>query len=196
MAEAPNILLLLLLFSCLPDLQSIFIFVQMCCSHTWYFLQHATKHDKSLRKDLHWQRLHRPNVRFRYNWFKSRMKRKKTRTFRKPPPLLYLTWKWKFWKSVIMTALALYRICCYMEHSTTSSLKQAHHFVTHLPSLLLQAIHYCCIQQHARHCAFFSTSDSSSPTQFVHVLTLIPSKLVLTHYVLSPCHHAKSVFKT
>ena len=66
-------------------------------------------------------------------------------------------------ESVIMTALALYRICCYMEHSTTSSLKQAHHFVTHLPTFLLQAIHYRCIQQHARHCAFFSTTDSSSP---------------------------------
>ena len=89
------------------------------------------------------------------------MKRKKTRTFRKPPPLLHLTWKWKFWKLMVMTALALYRICCYMEHSITSSLKEAHHFITHLPSLLLKASHHHCIQQHARHCAFFSTSDSS-----------------------------------
>ena len=89
------------------------------------------------------------------------MKRKKTRTFRKPPPLLHLTWKWKFWKLVFMNALALYRICCYMEHSITSSLKEAHHFITHLPSLLHKAICHHCIQQHARHCAFFSTSDSS-----------------------------------
>jgi hypothetical protein len=86
------------------------------------------------------------------------MKRKKTRAFRKPPPLLYLTWKWNFWKAVIMTALALYRICCYMEHSTTSSLKQTHHFITHLPSptsgypLLLHPTTYqtLCILFHIR----------------------------------------------
>ena len=80
-----------------------------------------------------------------------------------PPPLLHLTWKWKFWKLVFMNALALYRICCYMEHSITSSLKEARHFITHLPSLLLKAICHHCIQQRARHCVFFSTSDSSFP---------------------------------
>ncbi len=60
-----------------------------------------------------------------------------------------------------MTALALYRICCYMEYSITSSLKKARHFITHLPPLLLNAIRHRHIQKHTRHCAFFSTSDSS-----------------------------------
>jgi hypothetical protein len=42
--------------------------------------------------------------------------KREKRTFRKPPSLLHLTWKWKFWKFVFMNALALYRIYCYMEH--------------------------------------------------------------------------------
>ena len=171
-------------------------FLTWVCSHARYFLQHATKHDKSHRKDFHWQQLHRPNVQFRYHWFKSRMKRKKTRTFRKPPPLLYLTWKWKFWKAVIMTALALYRICCYMEHSTTSSFKHAHHFVTHLhlsyfkPSITVASNNMPDIVHSFPHRIYPHSS------LLVHVLTLIPSNLVSTHYVLSPCQHAKSVFKT
>ena len=172
MAEAPNILLLLTLSSCLPDLQSIFTFIDILIAVsflTWahgqaqHFLHHATKHDKSLRKDLRQQRRHLPKAQFRYHWFKSRMKRKKSRKFRKPPPLLHLTWKWKFWKLFIMTALTLYKVCCYMEHSFTSSLKQAHYFATLFRSFLLQTIPWRCTQQHARHCAFFSTLDSSLP---------------------------------
>ena len=91
------------------------------------------------------------------------MKRKKTRTFRKPPPLLHLTWKRKFWKFVFINALAMYRNFCCMEHSVPSSFKQAHHFITHKQFLLLQVTSFHCIQQHARHCAFFSTWESSLP---------------------------------
>ena len=102
MAEAPNILILLLLTSTIEGLNGLCYFFDLCLAtiflawaynETHQFSTRASKFDKSLRVQLQQQSFKPTRNIYRYHCFKVQMKLKKKRKFIKPSPLFYLARK-------------------------------------------------------------------------------------------------------
>ena len=99
------------------------------CFRAYQALRNVTTHTilgglshRKFRK----QRPFRPKYQFRYHWFKSRMKRKRNKKFRKPPVLKHLTWRHKIKvKTAILTCrliLTLLQVGCRVEHFCRNAL--------------------------------------------------------------------------
>lgn len=119
-------------------------------------------------------------------------KEKKAPTFKKPQQLLHPSWKWIFWKSVILTTIALYKIGCYMDCSLMNSLFLSFKLITWSP-----ICHTLCISPSYNVTSitmsgiehFVQHQNNHHRFLLVLTLTLILSKLVSTvmlcYYLIS-----------
>jgi hypothetical protein len=132
MAEAPNILLylLILLLPAALTFQETFVLIELlllrlgaCWTlgglHKMRTIHHV--HPPSQRCSLRRQHHLRPKHQYRYHWFKARMKRKKKKKFRKPPPLYHLTWKYKLFKLTLAFIIGSLKVGCCVERFISSS---------------------------------------------------------------------------
>ena len=140
MAEAPNIFILLLLTSTIEGFKGLYyffdlylatIFLAWAYNESHQFSTKASKFDKSLRVQLRQQRFKPTRNIYRYHCFKSQMKLKKKRKFIKPPPLFYLTRKWKFIKRILFMFLIILKVSLYVEYLISNTFH-----------------HICCLKEH------------------------------------------------
>jgi hypothetical protein len=160
MANAPNILTLLhcfvifLLPAPVDLLQEFFILGELMLlglGANWVLggLDHFSQFDRgpepSLRCFLRQQHHLRPKYQYRYHWFKSRMKRKKKRKFRKLPSLFHLTWKYKFLLLTIWTIKILLTVGCRVEPFVRRAfgvlVQISSSLCTNIPSQAIKVLH-------------------------------------------------------
>ncbi len=98
------------------------------CKRTHDFLSYVEKRTVRghSRRKFGKNKPFRPNYQFRYHWFKTRMRRKKKKRYRKPKRLLYLTWRYKTrTKLLVLTfrlLLPLLLVGCRVEHFLSNAL--------------------------------------------------------------------------
>lgn len=135
-------------------------------------LDHFSQFDRgpepSLRCFLRQQHHLRPKYQYRYHWFKSRMKRKKKRKFRKPPSLFYLTWKYKFLLLTIWTIKILLTVGCrvgpFVRRAFGVLLRISSSLCTDIPSQAIKALHYLHLRSQFEFVVYASEVDCVSAT--------------------------------
>jgi hypothetical protein len=175
MAEAPNIFILLLLTSTIEgfkglcyfiDLYLATIFLAWAYNESHQFSTKASKFDKSLQVQLQQQSFKPTRIIYSYHSFKARMKLKKKRKFIKPPPLFYLTRKWKIIKMILFMFLIILKVGLCVEYLISSTLPHIwclKEFFHSLPFIIIQCFQHYQIKQNAQYLAFLSVTDSAVP---------------------------------
>ncbi len=172
MAEAPNILLFLLLTSVLDSVTSCLIFCEiwtmatmmLWVRHKWQVIAtQALKSDKSARKTGR-QRRTSFTDHLRFHCFKQRIKYKHKHKgrYRKPKKLFHLTWKFKALKLTLQVAVSIYQAGCRVERLVGHSFQLLLCLRLSLCQLLHQLIINCRIKSYTTHQAFKSTLSALS----------------------------------